>query len=148
VAEMLAKVEKCTDDVSQNDLLDVNDLILQSLLPPVVISIVGLQLSGVKALLTPKILNEFGTQTAEAGTRAARWQELLVKANIPVDATSLSIFVDSVEKAHTSEHNVGNATANGCVMAEEVGDLDQQGARFVAGLLHTAATALVPEPSA
>jgi hypothetical protein len=148
VAEMLAKVEKCTDDVSQNDLLDVNDLILQSLLPPVVISIVGLELSGVKALLTPKILNEFGTPTAEAGTRAARWQELLVKANIPVDATSLSIFVDSVEKAHTSELNVGNATANGCVMAEEVGDLDQQGARFVAGLLHTAATALVPEPSA
>ena len=36
----------------------------------------------------------------------------------------------------------------GCVMVEEVGDLDQQGARFVAGLLHTAATALVPEPSA
>jgi len=148
VAEMLAKVEKRMDDPSQYDILDVNDLICKCLLPPVVISVVGLQLSGVKALLTPRILREFGDPTAEAGTSAARWQELLVKANIPVDAKSLSIFVDSVKTAHTSQHNVGNATANGCVMVEEVGDLDQQGARFVAGLLHTAATALVPEPSA
>ena len=61
---------------------------------------------------------------AEVGTSAANWQELLATANIPVDATSLSILVNSVEQVHTSEHNVGNAAANGRVMVEEVGNLD------------------------
>ena len=87
----------------------MNELIEYELIAPVVISMVGLQQSGVKALLTTSVLKEFGSPPAEVGTSAASGQELLTAANIPVDAISLSILVNSVEKAHTSEHNSGNA---------------------------------------
>ena len=123
VAGMLSKLQMHLDEV-YCELLDVDELIEYELIAPVVISMVGLQRSGVKALLTTSVLKEFGSPAAEVGTSAANRQELLATANIPVDATSLSILVNSMEKAHTSEHNVGNAAANGCVMAEEVGDLD------------------------
>jgi hypothetical protein len=121
---MLSKLQMRSDEV-YCELLDVDELNEYELIAPVVISMVGLQRSGVRALLTTSVLKkEFGSPAAEVGTSAASRQKLLATANIPVDATSLSILVNSMEKAHTSEHNVGNAAANGCVMAEEVGDLD------------------------
>jgi len=120
---MLSKLQMRSDEV-YCELLDLDELIEYELIAPVVISLVGLQRSGVKALLTTSVLKEFGSPAAKVGTSAASRQELLATANIPVDATSLSILVNSMEKAHTSEHIGGNAAANGCVMAEEVGDLD------------------------
>jgi len=49
----------------------VNELIEYELIAPVVISMVGLQQSGVKALLTTSVLKEFGSPVAEVGTSAA-----------------------------------------------------------------------------
>ena len=104
---MLSKLQMRSDEV-YCELLDVDEVIEYDLIAP----------------LTTRVLKEFCSPAAEVGTSAGSRKELLATSNIPVDATSLSILVNSMEKAHTSEHNVDNAAANGCVMAEEVGDLD------------------------